>query len=267
MELSKLGPITGIRQVMTPSLAFVFVPEIKRHQSYVSYTGVGSGGGKAQSLNFSFTHLLQMKTQKEGKEKKFELFNYSFNTSYNFLAKERKLSNFASSLRSNAIPGIGFELSFTHDPYNPTTKELDISHLRLLNFSLSTDLSYKGVWGDQRDEEGQKKGGKEYNLSLSHRYSETRYTPGTIKNHWISLSSDFWLTEKWHISYLTRYDFSLKQLTEQTFTFYRDLHCWEGQFTWIVDGYRQGYYFRINIKSLPEVKIEKGMTGIRELVY
>jgi lipopolysaccharide assembly outer membrane protein LptD (OstA) len=264
---TKLGPVTGIRQVMTPSLAFVFVPEIKRHQAYVSYTGVGSGGGKAQSLNFSFTHLLQMKTQKEGKEKKFELFNYTLSTSYNFLAKERKLSNFASSLRSNAIPGIGFELAFTHDPYNPTTKELDLSHLRLLNFSLNTDLSYNGVWGAQKDEEGQKSGGREYNLSLNHRYSETRYSPGTIKNHWISLSLDFWLTQKWHISYLTRYDFSLKQLSEQTFTFYRDLHCWEGHFTWIVNGYRQGYYFRINIKSLPEVKIEKGMAGIRELVY
>jgi len=264
----RLGPITGIRQVITPSLGFTFVPEIKRHLDYVKYTGVGSGGGKAQSLNFSFSHLLQMKTQKEGREKKFELFNYTLSTSYNFLAKEHKLSNLFSTLRSNAIPGIDLYLSFTHDPYNPETKELDLSHPRLLNLSLSTSLSHRGVWGvSEKEGEEPRKTGKGYSFSLSHRYSETRYSSGTIKNHWMSLSLDFWLTEKWHINYLSRYDFSLKEITEQSFEFYRDLHCWEGRFTWIVTGYREGYYFRINIKALPEVKVEKGMVGIRELVY
>jgi hypothetical protein len=83
----------------------------------------------------------------------------------------------------------------------------------------------------------------------------------------MSLSLDFSLTEKWHVNYLTHYDFTLKKIVEQSFVFYRDLHCWEGNFTWIANGVRQGYYFRINIKALPEVKVEKGMVGIRELVY
>src|SRR3990170_4753532 len=264
----KLGRITGIRQVMTPSLNLIFVPEITRHLPFVYYTGVGSGGGKAQVLNFSFTHLLQMKTEKEGKESKFELFNYTLSTGYNFLAKEHKLSNLSSSLRSNAIPGIDLGLTFTHDPYNLETKGLDLLHPRLLNLSLSTSLSHRGVWGTSGQGEGEQgKSGKSYSLSLSHRYSETRYSPGTIKNHWVSLSLDFSLTEKWHVNYLTHYDFTLKKIVEQSFVFYRDLHCWEGNFTWIANGVRQGYYFRINIKALPEVKLEKGMVGIRELGY
>jgi len=263
----KLGPIRGIRQVMTPSLGFSFVPQIKRHLNYVSYSGVGSGGGKAQSLNFSFSHLLQMKTQKEGKEKKFELFNYTLRTGYNFLAREHKLSNFLSTLRSNAIPGIDLYLSLTHDPYDPETKKLDLSHPRLLNLSLSTSLSHRGTFPLSSKEVEQNSKGKPYNIYLSHRYSETRQGAEIYKNHWLSLSVDFWLTEKWHINYLSRYDFSSKEITEQSFEFYRDLHCWEGRFTWIATGYREGYYFRINIKALPEVKVEKGMVGIRELVY
>lgn len=262
----KLGRITGIRQVMTPSLDLVFIPEITRHSPFVSYTGVGSGVSKAQMLNFSFTHLLQMKTQKEGRESKFELFNYTLSTGYNFLATEHKLSNLSSSLRSNAIPGIDIGLTFTHDPYKLVTKELDLLHPRLLNLSLSTSLSHRGVWGAPGQGE-QGKTGKSYNFSLSHRYSETRYSPGTIKNHWMSLALDFSLTEKWQVNYLTHYDFSLKKIVEQSFVFHRDLHCWEGTFTWIVSGVRQGYYFRINIKALPEVKLEKGMVGIRELGY
>ncbi|HVP35603.1 MAG TPA: putative LPS assembly protein LptD, partial [Terriglobales bacterium] len=264
----KLGRITGIRQVMTPSLDLVFVPEITRNLPFVSYTGVGSGVSKAQSLNFSFTHLLQMKTEKEGKESKFELFNYTLSTGYNFLAKEHKLSNLSSSLRSNAIPGIDIALTFTHDPYKLATKELDLLHPRLLNLNLSTTLTHSGVWGGvNQGGQGQAKSGKSYSFSLSHSYSETRYSPGTIKSHWVSLSLDFSLTEKWHVNYLTHYDFSLKQIVEQNFVFYRDLHCWEGTFTWIANGVRQGYYFRINIKALPEVKLEKGMVGIRDLGY
>lgn len=263
----KIGPVSGIRQVITPSLGFSFVPGIKKHLDYVSYTGVGSGSSKAQSLNFSLSHLLQVKTQKEGKEKKFELFGYTLSSGYNFLAQEHKLSNLSSRLWSNAIPGINFELSFTHDPYNLVTKELQLSRLRLLNLSLSTSLFHRGTLPFRSKKGEQEKSRKGYVLSLSHRYSETREATGIYKNHWLSLSLDFWLTEKWHISYDTRYDFTSKELTEQSFVFRRDLHCWEGSFTWITTGYREGYYFRINIKALPEVKVEKGMAGLRELIY
>ena len=71
----------------------------------------------------------------------------------------------------------------------------------------------------------------------------------------------------WHLNYLNRYDFEEKKITEQTFELYRDMHCWEGRFTWVLQGYRQGYYFRINIKALPEVKIEKSRGGLREMLF
>jgi hypothetical protein len=49
---------------------------------------------------------------------------------------------------------------------------------------------------------------------------------------------------------------------ERRFSFYRDLHCWEAVFYWIPNGSLQGYYFRINIKALPDIKIEKSESGI-----
>jgi len=69
------------------------------------------------------------------------------------------------------------------------------------------------------------------------------------------------------LNYHNRYDFAENKITEQTFEFYRDMHCWEGRFTWIATGYREGYYFRINIKALPEVKIEKSRGGLREVFF
>jgi hypothetical protein len=103
-----------------------------------------------------------------------------------------------------------------------------------------------------------------WSVDISHRFSKTW---GGGENHWVSTSLRLPLTKHWLLNYLNRYDFSEKKITEQTFELYRDMHCWEGRFTWIVSGYRQGYYFRINIKALPAIKIEKSQGGIREIFF
>jgi hypothetical protein len=103
-----------------------------------------------------------------------------------------------------------------------------------------------------------------WSISVSHRYSQVR---GGAKTHWATASLSLPLTRRWLLSYHNRYDFSESKITEQTFEFYRDMHCWEGRFTWIATGFREGYYFRINIKALPEVKIEKSRGGLREVFF
>jgi len=103
-----------------------------------------------------------------------------------------------------------------------------------------------------------------WSVNISHRFSKSR---GGSENHWATMSLRLPLTRHWLLNYLNRYDFTEKKITEQTFELYRDMHCWEGRFTWIVSGYRQGYYFRINIKALPEIKIEKSQKGIREIFF
>ena len=103
-----------------------------------------------------------------------------------------------------------------------------------------------------------------WSINLTHRYSQAR---GGGKTHWVSASLRLPVTRHWHLNYLNRYDFSENKITEQTFEFYRDMHCWEGRFTWIATGYRKGYYFRIYIKALPEVKIEKSRGGLREVFF
>jgi hypothetical protein len=49
-----------------------------------------------------------------------------------------------------------------------------------------------------------------------------------------------------------------RQVVSQSYTFYRDLHCWELELRWTPSGPYEGFYFRINIKSptLHDVKYE-----------
>jgi lipopolysaccharide assembly outer membrane protein LptD (OstA) len=270
----KIGKITGLRHVVSPNVSFSWQPEVKESDEYRSFTGKGGSGRKARSLRFSLGNIFQVRTEDQGKVNKFELLNINSNASYNFMAKTRKWSYLNSSLRSNAIPGIDLGITFVHDLYNEENLELDWAHPKLKNFSLSTSFQYRGRGlmiggtGSSGEEEGEKLEEKRpWDFYLSHRYSESRSGTKVFKTHWASLSLDFWLTKNWHLNYLNRYDFQEKKITEQTFELYRDMHCWEGRFTWVLQGYRQGYYFRINIKALPEVKIEKSRGGLREMLF
>jgi lipopolysaccharide assembly outer membrane protein LptD (OstA) len=280
----KIGKLVGIRHVMTPNLSFVWRPEFNRKKEYLNYTGRGGGGGKQKAMNFSLSNLVQLKTKSvsAGKEveNKLDLFTLNFSSAYNFLAKERKLSNLATSLRSSAIRNVDLSFFASHDFYDKKTGKLKLLSPRWVNFSFDTRVSFHGSWQESKPqmsesveeitsseenlESPKERVTQTWSLDVSHRLSKTR---GGSENHWVSASLRLPLTRHLLLNYLNRYDFAEKKITEQTFELYRDMHCWEGRFTWIVSGYRQGYYFRINIKALPEIKIEKGQKGIREIFF
>ena len=204
----------------------------------------------------------------------------NFSSAYNFLAKERKLSNLSTTLRSSAIRNVGLTFSASHDFYDKNTGRLKLLSPRWIYFSFDTRVSFRGSWQERKAETVEEFEGltppeeglrgssgrvtQTWSVSISHRFSKTR---GASENHWASLSLGLPLTRHWLLDYRNRYDFAEEKIIEQTFEIYRDMHCWEGRFTWIVNGYRQGYYFRINIKALPEIKIEKSQKGIREMLF
>lgn len=270
----KIGPITGFRHVVTPTFSFIWKPEIKKHDKLLFYTGKGGAGRKQRTLSFSLSNILWMKTEKDKKEKKFALFDLSTHVNYNFVAKTRKLSTLRSVLRSYAIPNVDIYMSATHDFYDEKTNEIKMKPPRLLNFSINTNINLSGkafpstsAVADTETVSASRAQSKSWGLRISHRYSERRVYGGVIKNQWASISTGFWLTSNWHLNYVNRYDFVQKKITERSFELYRDLHCWEARFSWVLQGYRSGYYFKINIKSLPEVKIEKSRGGLRDIFF
>jgi lipopolysaccharide assembly outer membrane protein LptD (OstA) len=281
---AKVGRLVGIRHVMTPNLGFVWRPEFDSKKEYLNYTGKGGGGGKQKAVSFSLNNLIQVKTKSvsSGKEveKKFDLFTLNFSSAYNFLAKEHKLANLSTVVRSYAIKNLDLSFSASHDFYDQKTGKLKLLSPRWVYFSFDTRVSFRGSWQESETKMGKEfeglpsaeensGGSKEivtqtWSVDISHRFSQTR---GGSKNHWADVSLRLPVTRHWFLNYLNRYDFAEKKITEQTFELYRDMHCWEGRFTWIVNGYRQGYYFRINIKALPEIKIEKSQGGLREIFF
>jgi len=120
----------------------------------------------------------------------------------------------------------------------------------------------RNISGD-RFEADDKPGSMEipWNLSGNLSYTENRINPLQVKKTvWAQANLDFNLTKHWKISYRSRWDLEERKAVSQDFVFYRDLHCWEAQFSWTPTGPYRRFYFRINVKSpmLQELKFERG---------
>jgi len=96
-------------------------------------------------------------------------------------------------------------------------------------------------------------------------YNWSRANPFTdpSKTLWLSNNVSLQLTPKWSISYTNRFDLVTGQLVQSSFEFYRDMHCWEGRFSWSPTGIGQGFYLQINVKSpsLQDLKVKKHRGG------
>ncbi|HEX7880805.1 MAG TPA: hypothetical protein VF720_15435, partial [Candidatus Eisenbacteria bacterium] len=66
------------------------------------------------------------------------------------------------------------------------------------------------------------------------------------------------ISRNWGMSYSTQYSFDSKSLVAQDLRLTRQLHCWEAQFSYQATGETSEYSFRINVKSLPDIKFESG---------
>ncbi|MCI0531488.1 MAG: LPS assembly protein LptD, partial [candidate division Zixibacteria bacterium] len=263
--VSVLG-LQGIRHVFTPAVSYSWQPETDQHAQLRSFTGIGPFSSKSQVMGFSAGNVFLIKTKSE---RKLEMFSLIFGSSYNFLATSHKLGNLRTSLRSAAVPNVDFQFNAEHDFYDPAGLNLSVFNPRLLNFDVNTNINLQrsasaGLDTSSADYAAARKGWRVY---LSHRYSENKILGAFGRNHWMGINSEFWATANWKINYSARYDFINREMAEQIVEIYRDLHCWEARISWIPSGFREGFYFRINIKALPEIKFEKGGAGLGSAFY
>jgi lipopolysaccharide assembly outer membrane protein LptD (OstA) len=276
--------VAGLRHVITPSVSYRFTPEVEENEEYRSYTGVGTGSRRSKSLSYSLGNLFQAKYISGDNEKKIDLFTMNFSGSYNFAAEEKKIGDLASSIRTAAIPYVDLDYNASYSFYNFDDSRRPLTNPRLKNASINTTIRGRYRPGKQdedqdidspsgkRSREGLPGRGKPaatgfsgvgMDFTLKHRYQISKGIAGTTKKQWLNLGLQMQPTSGWKISYNCQYDMKDKRIASQSMDISRDLHCWEGIFTWIPSGRIAGYYIRINIKSLPDIKIEKSEGSVR----
>lgn len=101
--------------------------------------------------------------------------------------------------------------------------------------------------------------GLPYRFSFAHHYS--RGFDGADDLSKIRASASLELTPSWSIDYTTYYDVSEGSFINQSYTLRRDLHCWEALFVRHISDTDSGFYFKINIIDLPDIKIEQHVSN------
>jgi hypothetical protein len=99
-----------------------------------------------------------------------------------------------------------------------------------------------------------------WNLDLMWSYSLSQQDPRVqYRSSTLLATLGFNLTEAWKINTTTGYDIMTQQFTAPQITIYRDLHCWELNFTWVPVGQYRNFRVEIRLKApqLQDVKLTK----------
>ena len=269
--------VSAIRHTLTPSVAYSFTPAIKQNDELRSFTGAGGGSSRrSQAISVGLNNVFDAKLGEGDSERRVSLFNASISSSYNFEADEHRWANPGAGLRTNLASRLSLSANASWEIYNEQTGDLQWTNPRLLTFGVSAATSLKGkgsaftsVTGlaDERQDSLFAKDELPFDIALSYRYDESRTGFGTSKTHWISTRVDLEPTENWKVSMTSRYDMVRHRITDQTFEFTRELHCWRANFVWRPGGSGQGYYFQIGIIDIPDIKISRSESGLRGAIW
>ncbi len=232
------------------------------------------------------------------KENKINLLNLNLGIAYNFAADSLRLSELGMDFRTaiGEFLNIGGNARFNFykfetDPANPligrrvnkflVAESGRLADMTSFNISIGTRLSGEKISSSagpvrtERDTMGvvEKKSSFvslydevepdfsiPWNLDLTWNFNQSRPDPRVVlRSSTLALRLGFNLTEFWKITASANYDLISKEIAAPLITVYRDLHCWELNFSWVPVGQYRNYRLEIRLKTpmLQDLKVTK----------
>jgi hypothetical protein len=222
-----------------------------------------------------------------GKEEKLQLLNLNAGVSYNFAADSMKFSEVGLDFRTTIadLLSIGgssrFNLySFEPVPGQPAggrrvdkfllSEEGRLWDLTAFSVSIGTRLSgqkretnagpimteqdsinrarrsgYVGLYDDVEADFS-----LPWSLDLTWNFAQQEPVPGTIfRSSTLAARLGFNLTDLWKITASANYDVLRQEVSAPLITVYRDLHCWELDFSWVPVGQYRNFRVEIRLKA------------------
>jgi len=290
-----IGPLRAIRHVLTPSASFSYQPRVSnlsftdtsgvRRSRFGGVTGIALSSFEQRFLSFGLRNDFHVKVGSADRPKTINnLISMNTTATYDLLAKQqgrRGLSDLSTSLSLRPISRSEFSFSFVHDPYTLDLKSMNASTgFQLQGTSRAAEDSIQAM-SDEPGEASVREGNYlapsgltstslPWNAGFSIGYNGRRddFPTSATFGRWQTQATmngnlGLNLSRGWRFDYTAQYDMRGRNLVAQNFTVKRELHCWEAQFTRSISGDVKEYYFKINVKLLPEVYYEQGSRGLR----
>jgi lipopolysaccharide assembly outer membrane protein LptD (OstA) len=270
----RLGPLIGLRHVVTPSVSYSYSPEFTnlsftdargfRVSRFNSFGGFGVSGFKQSFMSFGLDQRLQVKLKHGDKIERLDnLISFSTRGSYNYLWREQRQKHGLSTLGSSLFlqpPGLlNATFGWTTDIYEPHP-------VRNLGFNTGLNLSSAGRRSANPDlpvdQQAPAEPGFREPWTLGLAYS---YSGGYVfRDLWTSNQTanavlQYKISPGWGLDYSSSADLTHRRVLTQRFGLSRDLHCWIVTFSrTFTTGGEAEYYFRLGVKDQREIYIERG---------
>ena len=268
-KINKMN-IKGMRHTITPSINFIYKPEISKNyfDSYTNLLGeeieyflyennaffIGNNQ-KSSKIALNISNILELKktSRKDSNNviKRKIIDNFNISTGYNIYSDNFNFQLINIYFSTKLIENMNFNINSSYDPYiwenGYRTEKMHIEEGKLAelkNINISLDYNLKKI--------------KDFPVKTNIRYN-LNYFNDNISTNSINLIGELELPKKWKINFITGYDILNKAISYSSFNINKDLHCWEMKINWIPFGYHRSYNVVLKVKSniLKDIKIEK----------
>ncbi len=231
--------------VFSPQASFGYTPYIHNDSVFFQY-GSRYTPGKYLSLRITNSFLAKKDSTS------LKLLDLNLSASYNF--EQKKWSNIPVYFSLSQKLPVKIRGSFT---FSPDSMNINNTSIYLnSNFSLKLPVTSFNYIPAKNDSERTKTEKSHNRLSISINYTISQNQTFTTQT--LGISSNFRITPSITGSYALSYDLERGKFLNRTLNIKKDLHCWALTFSYNRYGDIWDYSFRLFIKKIPDIKIDKG---------
>ncbi len=251
---TRIGPLQELKHIVTPGVSYSYTPAVDDAGRFPSFLGSTGGNTDRQSASFSLNNTFYARYKSKDTEelKKLSLFSLKSSMSYNF--EDDLFSDITSTASAKPASFLNLSLSAYHTLYQSGEDKPSALILKSAKMTSTWKLDGQLPFGAVNEK---------WSASVTHYLSKDFITDSSEPQQWVKLKLSTNITKKWSLDYNIYYDIDDQERISQSFEIRRDMHCWAGILKWYPTGTRKGFYFKVYIKDLPDVKVEGSKGGVR----
>ncbi|MDP2912838.1 MAG: LptA/OstA family protein [Candidatus Omnitrophota bacterium] len=228
--------INKLRHIITPTASYYHThqPTIAS-ENLNQFDGIDSIG-TANGANFALENRLQTKRFVNGAFTSVDLATFIASTPYSFVLKKKSL---AYKNHTAKFQSVDLQLELLPYSWLSAVSKMSVNTKNYAVRTETTDLA--ATFGEN------------LSLGIGHRYEKADQFN---KNNWLNAQVVYKINEKWKVQAYEMFNVD-KSVEEQQYTVYRDLHCWQAEFTIRTRKHPRelGFWLVFTMKAFPDYPI------------